>query len=190
MATAVRVNPSSPYRVAADDEGLLGLYLDGRRVAEGLPKGYATPVPGDPEGRGFGEVLLDPAPLYGPLVEALQDAGVGLHYAAHVTGHGWRKLMRAERELTYVVEALPPVPPVLSFLGSAAKLSNEEAYGTFNMGAGFAFYLPETQVDAAMAAASAARFTLLRAGHVETGPKRVVLRPIDVTFEGETLKIR
>ena len=172
----------------------VGIHANGltlaRKVAEGLPKGYATQVPGDPRGRGFGEVLLDPAPLYGPLIEALQDAHVPLHYAAHVTGHGWRKLMRAHRELTYVVDALPEVPPVLSFLAKTAKLSDADAYGTFNMGAGFALYLPQARVDAAIAAAAAAKFTLLRAGTVEAGPKRVVLRPINVTFEGETLKIR
>lgn len=172
----------------------VGIHANGltlaRKVAEGLPKGYATPVPGDPKGRGFGEVLLDPAPLYGPLVEALQDAGIPLHYAAHVTGHGWRKLMRAERELSYVIDALPAVPPVLSFLAQTAKLSDSEAYATFNMGAGYAIYLPEAQVEAAIATAKAARFTLFRAGTVEAGPKRVVLKPLNVTFEGEQLKIR
>ncbi|MEW2299525.1 radical SAM protein [Streptomyces sp. NPDC006655] len=35
---SVRVNPTSPYRVAADDEGVLGLYLDGKRIADvGVP---------------------------------------------------------------------------------------------------------------------------------------------------------
>lgn len=30
---SVRVNPASPYRVAADEDGVLGLYLDGRRIS-------------------------------------------------------------------------------------------------------------------------------------------------------------
>lgn len=35
---SVRVNPASPYRVAAGSGGLLGLHLDGRRVSDvGLP---------------------------------------------------------------------------------------------------------------------------------------------------------
>lgn len=35
---SVRVNPASPYRVAVDDEGVLGLYLDDRRISDvGLP---------------------------------------------------------------------------------------------------------------------------------------------------------
>src|SRR5881392_1658681 len=35
---SVRVNPSSPYRVAADEDGMLGLYLDGKRISDvGVP---------------------------------------------------------------------------------------------------------------------------------------------------------
>ncbi|WP_037825997.1 radical SAM protein [Streptomyces sp. NRRL B-1347] len=35
---SVRVNPSSPYRVAADGDGVLGLYLDGQRISDvGVP---------------------------------------------------------------------------------------------------------------------------------------------------------
>ncbi|MET8114161.1 radical SAM protein [Streptomyces prasinus] len=35
---SVRVNPASPYRVAADEHGVLGLYLDGKRISDvGVP---------------------------------------------------------------------------------------------------------------------------------------------------------
>ena len=35
---SVRVNPASPYRVAADEDGVLGLYLDGKRISDvGVP---------------------------------------------------------------------------------------------------------------------------------------------------------
>jgi phosphoribosylformylglycinamidine cyclo-ligase len=185
-------------RIAAGDAVLVapatGIHANGltlaRRVADRLSGGYRTPVPGDPQGRGYGEVLLDPAPLYGPLIEALQDTGVPLHYAAHVTGHGWRKLMRADRALTYVVGHLPPVPPVLAFLQEVAGLSDAEAYGTFNMGAGMALYLPAAAVPAATAVAQARGTTLLQVGWVEEGPRRVVLRPIDLTFEADELQLR
>jgi phosphoribosylformylglycinamidine cyclo-ligase len=183
-------------RVVPGDAVLLapatGIHANGltlaRRIAAALPRGYATPVPGDPRGRGFGEVLLDPAPLYGPLVEALQAAGVPLHYAAHVTGHGWRKLMRAPQALTYVVDRIPPPNPVYDLL--CRGMAPADAYGTFNMGAGYALYLPERHADEAIAAAAKAGFALLRAGAVEAGRKRVVIRPVGVTFEGDSLGIR
>ncbi len=171
-----------------------GIHANGltlaRRLAAALPQGYDTPVPGDPWGRGYGEVLLDPAPLYGPLIEALLDAGVALHYAVHVTGHGWRKLMRAGGALTYMIDCLPDVPPVLDFLRTQTGMSNAEAYGTFNMGAGFALYLPQGDVAQAQRVAGERGIGLLPAGRVEAGPRRVVLRPLDVTYDGASLQIR
>ncbi|HVG97402.1 MAG TPA: AIR synthase related protein [Chloroflexota bacterium] len=185
-------------RVTPGDAILLapatGIHANGltlaRQIAARLPEGFGTPVPGDPARRPYGEVLLDPAPLYGPLTEALQDGGVPLHYAVHVTGHGWRKLMRAAQPLTYVVDRLPPVPPVLAFLQSQAALDDAEAYGTFNMGAGFAYFLPPAAAPRAQAIAAGRGVTLLAAGTVEAGPRRVVLRPLGVTYESDSLRVR
>jgi phosphoribosylformylglycinamidine cyclo-ligase len=187
-------------RIEAGDAILIvpatGIHANGltlaRGLAERLPRGYATPVPGDPAARGYGEVLLDPQPLYGPLVEALLSAGVPLHYAAHITGHGWRKLMRAERELTYRIGSLPPVPPILAFLQRELGMSDAEAYGTFNMGAGYALYLPARAVSAAHVVAGQLNpsFELLHAGDVEVGPKQVVIESLDITYQAETLRVR
>ncbi len=185
-----RVRPGDAMLIAPGT----GLHANGatlaRKIAGEIPGGYRAPVPGDAKGRCFGEVLLDPTPLYGPLVEALQTAGLELHYAVHVTGHGWRKLMRGTAELTYVVERVPPVQPILEFLRSRARLSMDDAYGTFNMGAGFALYLPAASTADAIRVAKRAGFELIAAGHVEAGRKRVVIRPLDVTFEGDSLQIR
>jgi phosphoribosylformylglycinamidine cyclo-ligase len=171
-----------------------GIHANGltlaRRLAERLPDGYATPLPGDPLERGYGEALLDPSPLYGPLVERLQEAAVGLHYAAHITGHGWRKLMRAERALTYRIHGIPAVPPVLAFLQNKLSIDDAEAYGTFNMGAGFALFVSTDDASRAQQIGRDAGFNLLLAGVVEDGPKRVVIEPIDVTFAAESLNLR
>jgi phosphoribosylformylglycinamidine cyclo-ligase len=185
-------------RIAAGDAILMapstGLHANGatlaRKIAREHQEGYAAKIKDDPEGRSYGEVLLDPTPLYGPLVEAVQEWGIDLHYAVHVTGHGLRKLMRAEVELTYVVEELPPVPPIFRFMCQEARMNDEEAYGTFNMGAGFALFLPKSQVADALLAAKNAGFQLAYVGHAESGPRRVVLRSLGITFEGSSLQIR
>jgi phosphoribosylformylglycinamidine cyclo-ligase len=98
--------------------------------------------------------------------------------------------MRGKPDLTYVVERLPPVLPIFRFLQARASLSDEEAFGTFNMGSGFALYLPESQVAQATSIGNAAGFELLAAGRVDAGPKRVVLEPINVIYEGSSLTIR
>jgi len=185
-------------RVAAGDRILIaqstGIHTNGLTLARDLaaraPNGYRTALPGDPQGRSLGEALLDPTPLYARLLAALLDGGIELHYAVHVTGHGWRKLMRASQALSYVVTALPAVPPVLAYLVNAAGMQPAEAYGTFNMGAGFAFYVPAKSAERAREIAAREGTELLDAGHVESGPRRVVLEPLGLRFEGESLAIR
>jgi phosphoribosylformylglycinamidine cyclo-ligase len=188
LLTGARLTPGDAILIAPAS----GIHANGltlaRKIAKDLPDGYATKVPGD--GRGFGEVLLDATPLYGPLVEALQDGGVDLHYAVHVTGHGWRKLMRAEQALRYVVEVLPPSPPIFELLSEGAKIDRVEAYATFNMGAGFAFFVPEAQVGKAQQAARAIGRELLQIGRVESGAKEVFIAPLDATLAGDSLQIR
>jgi phosphoribosylformylglycinamidine cyclo-ligase len=168
-----------------------GIHANGlslaRKIAAGLPQGYQTKIS---DGRTYGEALLDPTPQYAPLVENLQVAGIPLHYAAHITGHGWRKIMRASRQLTYRLRHVPAVPPVLAFLQQAAELSTQEAYGTLNMGAGFALYLPAAAVEAALRVGKQSGFELLHAGAVEAGPQRVIIEPLSITFEGESLQVR
>jgi phosphoribosylformylglycinamidine cyclo-ligase len=98
--------------------------------------------------------------------------------------------MRSTRPLRYVVDVLPPVPAVLSELVRAAGMSLEEAYGTFNMGAGFAIYVPASAEAAALAAAERAGSPLLSCGRVENGPRSVVVEPLGITFDGSSLAIR
>jgi phosphoribosylformylglycinamidine cyclo-ligase len=168
-----------------------GIHANGislaRKLAEALPEGYRTPLH---DGRSFGESLLDPTVLYAPITEALFAAGVRPHYAVNVTGHGWRKLMRHRAELRYVIRRLPPVPPVLQFLQSQGGMSPREAYGTFNMGAGFALFVPRADVVTTVAVAAAAGVAAWHAGDVEAGTKSLVIEPLGLQYTGSELHLR
>ena len=67
-----------------------------RLIADKLPQKYATPI-GHGDNRTYGEALLAASAIYVDFVVKCQQAGVKLNYVAHVTGHGWRKLMRLQR---------------------------------------------------------------------------------------------
>lgn len=182
-------------RLAAGDAIVLlessGIHANGvslaRKLAESLPDGYRTKLA---DGRTFGESLLDPTVLYAPVTEALFAAGIRPHYAVNVTGHGWRKLMRHPAELRYVVRQVPPVPPVLAFLHKRAEMSAREAYGTFNMGAGFALFVAPADVAATIDVAQRAGVAAWHAGDVEAGAKSLVIEPLKIAYSADDLHLR
>jgi phosphoribosylformylglycinamidine cyclo-ligase len=168
-----------------------GIHANGlslaRELAKRLPDGYLTPVRG---AQSFGDALLVPTPLYSPVTEALHRAGITPHYAANITGHGWRKLMRHPTALTYRIERLPPVPAVLDFIRHEAGMRDEDAYGTFNMGAGFALYVAARDAMRTVEVARACGIEAWVAGTVDAGPKRVVIEPLSLEFGSATLHLR
>lgn len=182
-------------RLAAGDQIVLlassGIHANGlslaRKLAEQLTGGYATKLA---DGVLYGEALLAPTVLYSPVTEALFAQGIVPHYAANVTGHGWRKLMRHQKQLTYRIRTLPPVPEVLRFLADQTGNGPREAYGNLNMGAGFALYLAAADAERAVAIARQQGVEAWVAGTVEAGPKQVVLEPLAVTFGADDLHVR
>jgi phosphoribosylformylglycinamidine cyclo-ligase len=168
-----------------------GIHANGlslaRKIAERLPRGYLTEIG---NGLGYGEALLAPTTLYAPVTEALAAAGVPVHYAANITGHGWRKLLRHPKALTYRVHTLPPVPPVLEFIRREADQGAAEAYGTLNMGAGFALFVPAAEAARCVEVARGCGIAAWDAGRVEAGVKRLLIEPLGVVFEGESLALR
>lgn len=167
-----------------------GLHANGaslaRLIAGRLPGGYATELA---DGTSFGSALLAPSAMYVPLVAAALEQELPLSYLSHITGHGLLKLMRPARELTYRIERLPPVPPVLEFLVAQAGLDPHAAYSTFNMGAGFALYCAAGAGERLVELAAGLGLPALVAGRVQEGPRRVLLEPVGVSFEDAELEL-
>ncbi|MGH8218764.1 MAG: AIR synthase related protein [Steroidobacteraceae bacterium] len=159
----------------------------GRKLAERLPQGYATPIGG---GRTFGEALLDPTVLYPPILESVWAAGIVPHYCVNVTGHGWRKLMRHPGNFTYRIARVPPVPAVLEFIRREAPLEPREAYGSLNMGAGFVLFVAPEHAEATVQAARRAGTEAWVCGRVEAGPRRLIVEPLRLQYEAAELELR
>jgi phosphoribosylformylglycinamidine cyclo-ligase len=168
-----------------------GIHANGlslaRKLAERLPQGYLTEI--EP-GLRYGDALLAPTTLYSPVTEALAAAGIAAHYAANITGHGWRKLLRHPKALTYRVHTVPPVPPVLRFIQQQAGHDAAEAYGTLNMGAGFALFVAAGDAERTAAVARGCGVPAWVAGEVQAGPKRLLIEPLGVEFSGDDLQLR
>jgi phosphoribosylformylglycinamidine cyclo-ligase len=158
-----------------------------RAVAGREKDGYLAKMS---DGRPFGEGLLDPSVIYVNFVEAAQKAGLDLHYVAHVTGHGWRKLMRLAEPFVYEIDVVKPPLPVFEFLGQS--IDEREMYATFNMGVGFAAYVSAGDADRCVAIAKAAGYEAWAAGRVtQSGDRKAVeIKPLGITFESDTLALR
>jgi phosphoribosylformylglycinamidine cyclo-ligase len=112
------------------------------------------------------------------------------HYAANITGHGWRKLLRHPGDFTYRIHTVPPVPPVLRFIQQQAGQDDAEAYGTLNMGAGFALHVAAADAERTVAIARGLGVEAWVAGSVEAGPKRLIVEPLGLTWEADALQLR
>lgn len=182
-------------KLAAGDKIVLiessGIHANGitfiRSLAAKSPDIYQAELS---DGRTFGEAILSPTHLYVDLVRDLLEAGLELHYMVNITGHGWRKLMRATAQFSYLIDKIPPAPAEFGFMQEQSGADEQEMYGNFNMGAGFAVYVPAEQAEKVVEIAAAQQLKAWVAGRVETGPKRVVIEPKGITFDGETLEVR
>jgi phosphoribosylformylglycinamidine cyclo-ligase len=176
-----------------------GIHANGltlaRKIAEKLPEGYLTKLP---DGRTYGETLLDPTHIYVAAIENCINAGVDIHYAVNVTGHGWRKLMRAPQPFAYVIDDMPWKPDIFDFIQKHGPVDDVEAYGNLNMGIGFVIYIPPKQLGLVVQALESLQwdrktnyFLADIIGHVEkSDEKKVIITPKGIEFQGSTLAVR
>lgn len=187
----------NPEKITAGDAIVFisssGIHANGltlaREIASKLPDGYLTPVHGSTEG--YGALLLKPTEIYVGLVEDCLDKGVNIHYAVNITGHGWRKLMRANGNFTYRIHTMPTLNPLFAFIQNYGPLDDEEAYGNLNMGAGFALYVREKDILTVQQVAKSLGQHAWWAGTIEnSSEKKVVISPLGIEYSGKTLAVR
>src|SRR4030043_320687 len=172
--------------------GSSGIHANGltlaREIAEKLPNGYLTKL-GD--GRLYGEAFLDRTTIYVPLVEDCFNEGVEIHYAVNITGHGWRKLMRATQPFAYIIDHIPVPHPVFSFIQEHGPVDDQEAYANLNMGAGFALYVRESDVRKVLTIAPLLGMSTSQAATIESSKvKRVIINPLGLEYLGSTRGVR
>jgi len=183
-------------KLVAGDRILLvessGIHANGltlaRSIAEKLPFGYKTELS---DGSIYGEALLNPTHIYAALVRNLFEEGIDIHYMVNVTGHGWRKLMRVTQSFSYVIEDIPEPQPIFEFIQKQSGNDDREMYGNFNMGVGFAIFLPGKDVEKARKIARLNHgMEALNAGVVQEGSMEVIIQPKNLQYSSGTLEVR
>lgn len=158
-----------------------------REIAKNLPDGYSTKID---DGRTLAEAVLAPTPLYSKLIQDVQSAGIAIHYASNITGHGWRKIMRSETGHGYEITELAPKNALFDFIAEKSGNNTEEMYGNYNMGAGYALYVENASAEKVVDIANRAGYQAWIAGKVTEGPKQVNIEPLSITFSEESLGVR
>ena len=170
--------------------GSTGIHANGltlaREIASRLEDGYATRLA---DGSLYGEAILKPTRIYVKAAQQLMEH-VDVHYMANITGHGWRKIMRAKQAVSYVIDQVPKPQPIFDFIEEQSGNDEQEMYGNFNMGVGFVVFVGRSDEKRALELLSDFPFASMRGGTVEDGPKQVVIEPKNLTFSEGSLKVR
>lgn len=158
-----------------------------REIAKTLPDGYQTKLK---DGSVYGEVLMAPTHIYANVIRKFFEAGLTIHYLSNITGHGWRKIMRGTVPFTYKLTEIPPVAEIFNFIAEQSGNDDADMYGNYNMGAGYAVYLPREDALKAQQIALELGMQCWLAGTVETGPKQVIIQPKNIVYSSESLQVR
>jgi len=94
-----------------------------------------------------GEALLEPTRIYVREALALFESGLPWKALCHITGDGLLNLDRVEADVGFVLDALPPAPPVFDVIRRSGKIDTAEMYTVFNMGVGLCVIVAEEDVD-------------------------------------------
>jgi len=158
-----------------------------RAIAKKLPKGYAQNLV---DGKMFGEEALRRSNIYARLIKDLLENDVDIHYISHITGHGLRKIMRAKACFTYFLEKIAVPSELFQFIQKKSGLSDYEMYSTFNMGQDYALFVNPRDTEKILGIIKMNKFQGFDAGFIQKGERKVVIRPLNMLYEGNTLDLR
>ena len=128
-------------------------------------------------GCSLGEELLRPTHIYVPEILELLDRIASVKALIHITGDGLMNLPRVAAEIGFVIDALPPPPPIFGLIEKLGGVSRAEMFEVYNMGIGFCVILPERDANAALAILQRHGREASVIGHVVADPEKSVHLP-------------
>jgi len=120
----------------------------------------------------LGDELLRPTRVYVKHFKELKEAGVDIKGLAHITGSGFRKVLRLG-QFKFVFEKFPEIPPIFELIRTTGDVTWQEMFTTFNMGIGLVAVVPPSQVEQSLAALSK-HDNAFQLGIVQKGMKGIV----------------
>jgi phosphoribosylformylglycinamidine cyclo-ligase len=135
--------------------------------------------------RALGEELLRPTHIYvREAVEMLQQ-GLPVKALIHITSDGLLNLTRVAADVGYVIEELPPVPPIFGLIQQYGEVTKAEMFQVYNMGIGFCIIVSADAVERVIAIVRSHGKKAYAIGHaVWDKERRVTLKPHGLVGQG------
>ena len=127
--------------------------------------------------RPLGEELLAPTHIYVAEALDLLDRGDAVKALVHITGEGFLNLTRVEAEVGFVLDSLPPPPPIFELIGARGEVPAAEMFAVYNMGIGLCVVAEADEADALIRVLADHGRRAWRIGRVDDSmPGRVEIR--------------
>ncbi|MDD9820883.1 MAG: phosphoribosylformylglycinamidine cyclo-ligase [Nitrospira sp.] len=141
-------------------------------------------------GQSLGKELLKPTHIYTREVLPLLNGEGNLDVRAliHLTGDGFLNLARVRSRVTFVLDTLPPLPPVFPILQRLGGVAAAEMFAVFNMGIGFCLVVPAHQADRTIQLVTRFGKRACRIGYVADRDRddwEVIIKTCDVRLRGK-----
>jgi len=125
----------------------------------------------------IGEELLRPTFIYVPEILEILDKVSSVKALIHITGDGLLNLLRVDAEIGFVIDDLPPPPPLFGLIEKLGGVSRAEMFEVYNMGIGFCVVVAEGDVDATLAILKRHNRRASVIGHAVADPTKSVQLP-------------
>lgn len=136
--------------------------------------------------RPLGDELLRPTHIY--VREALEilNSGVPVKAFVHITSDGFLNLSRVVREVGYIIDTLPPIPPIFSLIQNLGDVSDEEMFRVYNMGVGFCIIVAPQAADRVISIVHAHHKKAYKIGYAVFDKERQVhIKPYGLVGRGK-----
>jgi phosphoribosylformylglycinamidine cyclo-ligase len=125
----------------------------------------------------IGEELLRPTLIYVPEILEVLDKVSSVKALIHITGDGLLNLPRVDAEIGFVIDDLPPPPPLFGLIEKLGGIDRAEMFDVYNMGIGFCVVVAEGDADATLAILARHGRRAAVIGHAVADPSKSVQLP-------------
>lgn len=124
-----------------------------------------------------GEELLRPTIIYVPEIVEVLDQVSSVKALMHITGDGLLNLPRVDAEIGFVIDDLPPPPPLFGLIEKLGGVSRAEMFEVYNMGIGFCVVVADADADRTLAILRQHNRSASVIGHAVADPTKSVQLP-------------